>query len=176
MEMNKICQSKWLKIALLVLGVLILVGASFGAGMFVGFKKAGFSYGWGENYHRNFGGPRGGFAGEFMGRDMMNANGVVGQIIKIDGQTLVIKGQDNVEKIVLLKTESVLREHMNTIASADLKVGDFVVVIGEPNDQGQIEAKFVRVMPPPPTGASDQGSYRDQGGRRGMMQPSFFGR
>lgn len=175
MDPNKIFQSKAFKIILWALGVFILVAVSFGAGMFVGFKKAGFSYKWGENYHRNFGGPKGGFAGDFMGRDLMNANGVVGQIIKIDGQTLVIKGQDNVEKIILLKADSVLREFMNTISQGDLKAGDFVVVIGEPNDQGQIEAKFIRIMPAPPSGVPPiDPSAGFGGGRRGMMSPPFF--
>ena len=35
----------------------------------------------------------------------------------------------------------------SNITTNDLKLGDFVVVIGTPNAQGQIEAKFIRVMP-----------------------------
>ena len=43
----------------------------------------------------------------------------------------------------------------SNITTNDLKLDDFVVVIGTPNTQGQIEAKFIRVMPigmpvPPP--------------------------
>jgi hypothetical protein len=39
-----------------------------------------------------------------------------------------------------------------TVKISDLKVDDFVVVIGEPNDSGQIEAKFIRLLPPAPLG------------------------
>ena len=33
---------------------------------------------------------------------------------------------------------------------SELKIGDNIVVIGDPNDKGQIQAEFVRVMPAMP--------------------------
>ena len=35
------------------------------------------------------------------------------------------------------------------LKAENLKVDDFVIIIGDPNAQGQIEAKFIRVMPAP---------------------------
>ena len=35
------------------------------------------------------------------------------------------------------------------IKISDLKIGDFIVVIGSPNTDGQVEAKFIRLMPEP---------------------------
>ena len=37
----------------------------------------------------------------------------------------------------------------NNLTIKDLKIDDFVVVIGTPDEQGQIEAKFIRIMPSP---------------------------
>ena len=119
-----------------------------GVGMFIGFRKADFSYRWGENYYRNFGGPPG-FFGDLGGRDFMDAHGVSGQIIKIDGQTLTIKGRDNTEKIVVIGNDTLIRRGSDTIKPSDLKVDDNIVVIGQPNNTGQIEAKLIRVMPYP---------------------------
>lgn len=147
MDLTKFLQSKKFRVALYVIAALVIALVVFGAGMAVGFKKANFSYRWGENYHRNFGGPRGGFLRDFDGRDLINTNGVSGQIIKIAGPTLVIKGRDNVERIVLVNATTVIRRFRDTISSVDLNVNDIVVVIGEPNDAGQIDAKFIRVMP-----------------------------
>ena len=128
-------------------------------GIFVGFKKAGHSYRWGENYERNFGGPPGFFKGDFLGNGFMGAHGVSGQIIKIDSSTLVIKGKDNMEKVVLIKDDTVIERLRETIKLNDLKVDDNIVVIGQPNEAGQIEAKFIRILPtlpskalPPPMG------------------------
>jgi len=124
--------------------IILLV---FKTGMMVGFQKANFSCHWSDNYHQNFGGPRGGFPGGFGDRDFIEANGSVGQIIKIATSTLVIRGRGNVEKVVLIKADTVINQLKETITINELKTDDMVVVIGEPNNDGQIEAKLIRVMP-----------------------------
>jgi len=145
-------QSKMFKILVFGIAGLIAVLLIFQAGMMVGFRKANFSYQWGENYHRNFAGPRGGFFQEFIGKDLIDAHGVFGSIIKIDGSTLIIKGANDVEKIILLKDDSVIKRFQETVKSEDLKIGENIVVIGSPNDSGQIEAKLIRILPAPPAG------------------------
>ncbi len=150
MDINNFFQSKtfkWIIIGVLSLIILLFV---FKIGMFVGSRKADFSFKWGENYHRNFAGPREGFFSDFIGRDFMDAQGIFRQIIKIDGSELVIKDKDNVEKVVLIKDDTVIKELRNDLKLSDLKVNDNIVVIGDPNDAGQIEAKLIRIMPSPP--------------------------
>ncbi len=147
MELKQLVQSKIYVIVALSIAAIAVLFLTFGAGMYVGFHKARFSYQWGENYHKNFGGPRGGLFRDFGGKDLIDANGVAGQIMKIDGSTLVIKGRDNVEKIVVVKSDAIVKRLNETVKLSGLKVDDLIVVIGEPNDQGQIEAKFLRIMP-----------------------------
>lgn len=175
---NKFLQSKIFKIIIIAVGAIIVFLFVFKLGVFVGERKASFSYRWGENYHRNFGGPREGFFGDFSGKDFIDAYGVVGQIIKIDvfpasagsssAETgaLVIKGRDSVEKIVAVKKDTVIKRNQENVKIGDLKNGDFIVVIGNPNDKGQIEAKFIRLMPPP--GASSQGDFKGPRGPGGQ--------
>ena len=43
-----------------------------------------------------------------------------------------------------------LRPFRDTIQPETLKVGNSVIIIGEPNDQGQITANLVRIMPTVP--------------------------
>jgi hypothetical protein len=152
MDTNKIFESKLFKgIVLGIVGVLILAFV-FGLGVFVGTKKADFSFAWADQYHRNFGGPQGGLFGEFMGmnNEFANANGVFGQIIKIDGQTFTIKGKDNVEKSILIGDDATIMFQRTNIKLADLKINDNVVVIGDPTSNGQIQAELIRVVPAPP--------------------------
>lgn len=155
MDFNKFFQSKTFKIILCAVGGLIVFLAVFKAGMFVGFKKAKFSYKWEENYHRNFAGPRGGFFKNFSGGDFIDAHGIFGQIIEIDPlteseqeATLIIKGRDDVEKIVLVTADTSIKSFRKTVNLSELKVDDYIVAIGEPNDDGQIEAKLIRISPP----------------------------
>ena len=150
MDFNKFFQSKTFKTTLIVIGALIVLLLVFKAGEFVGYRKARFSYKWGENYNRNFAGPRGGFFGNF-GRgfgdhDYINAHGTFGSIIKIDSSTFVVKGNDNVEKTILISDKTTITSRRETIKTSDLKVDDRIAIIGSPNEQGQIEAKLIRVF------------------------------
>ena len=150
MDFNKLFQSKTFKRVLIGLGALIVLLLVFKAGEFVGYRKARFSYKWGENYQRNFAGPRGGFFGNFGrgfgDRDYTNAHGTFGSVIKIDGSTLIVKGSDNVEKTVLVSDKTTITSRRETIKTSDLKVDDRIAIIGSPNEQGQIEAKLIRVF------------------------------
>ncbi len=147
MDIKNFFESKAFKITTWLVAGLIVFLLIFRLGMMVGERKAGFTYLWSENYHRNFAGPQEGFMKEFSDRNFLEANGVLGQIIKIDGQTVVVKGRDNVEKIITTDDQTTIEKFQETISPADLKVDDYIVVIGEPNEAGQIEAKFIRVMP-----------------------------
>jgi len=151
-DIDKIFQSKTFKKVVIGIVVAFLVLLILGIGMMIGFKKASFSFRWGENYHKNFGGPKQGFFGEMnqaMGGDFIEGHGVFGEVVKIENSTLIIKGGDNIEKIVLIKDDTSIMRGREKINIFDLETNNFVVVIGEPNDDGQIEAKILRLMPNP---------------------------
>ncbi len=152
MNIDKIFQSKLFKGFILgLLGFLVLTFV-FKVGEMVGARKADFSCRWSDNYHQNFGGPRQGFMQGFGDKDFIEANGVVGQIIKIASSSVVIKGRGDIEKIVLINQGTIIKNLQETVSLESLQANDMVIVIGEPNNQGQIEAKLIRVMPKPPTG------------------------
>ena len=139
---------KWILIGL---GIFIIAALIFKAGMFVGAMKANFSFRWAEQYHKNFAGPRAGFFGDWRMPpfgDFIEGHGTFGEIIKIEGNNLVVKGRENIEKIVLVNEKTVIKSGFKDIKISDLKVGDIIVIIGSPNEQGQIEAKLIRVFPP----------------------------
>ena len=136
---------KWVIIGLAGFVVLMLV---FGAGVKVGALKAQYSYKWAETYHKNFGGPRGGFLGDwrrFPAGDFINGHGAFGEIIELNDSGFVIKGREDVEKIIIISEETTITKGRETIKDG-LKVGDRVVIIGAPNNEGQIEAKLIRVF------------------------------
>jgi hypothetical protein len=139
---------KWILIGL---GVFIIAALIFKAGMFVGAMKANFSFHWAEQYHKNFAGPRAGFFGDWRMPpfgDFIEGHGTFGEIIKIEGNNLIVRGRENIEKIVLVNEKTIIKFGFKDIKISDLKVGDMIVIIGSPNEQGQIEAKLIRVFPP----------------------------
>ena len=159
MDYNKIFQSKAFKIVLIIVVLSIFLLLGFQLGLMVGFKKASFSYQWGDNYHRNFAGPRNGFLGNFDRNDFMDAHGVIGQIVKIDPSTIIIKDHDNLEKIVLVNDKTIINRFRENIKLSDLKIDDVVVIIGDPNNSGQIAAKLIRLLPPPMPPANTPGLH-----------------
>jgi len=152
MNLKEFFQSKTFRTVLYTIGVLVIILAIFQAGMFVGIKRALFFYGDGMGkYNSNIDERQGNpFFGMERG-DFPNTHGTIGKIIKISLPTFVIADQDNVEKVVLIDEDSLVRELRGDIKATELKVDDFVVVMGTPNDKSQIEAKLVRVMPAPPS-------------------------
>jgi len=153
---NKFFNSKKFRavfIAIALFAVFLLV---FKIGVFVGYKKAQFSYRWGENYQRNFAGPRRGFFGNikrgFEDKDFINAHGTFGEIIKIDTATsseksiLIVKGKDDAEKTIIISNKTIIIKGRDAVKSNDIKVDDRIAVIGSPNEQGQIEARLIRVF------------------------------
>jgi hypothetical protein len=143
---------KWLISILVGLIILLLI---FQLGMYVGFRKAGFSFRWGDNYHMMFGGPRGGFLRDFEGKDFISGHGTAGIIAKIDGNSLIIKGPDGVEKIINITDGTAIKKGTADIKLSDLKIDERVVIIGSPKEDGSIDAKIIRIfdinnLPPSP--------------------------
>lgn len=151
---KKIVNRDVLKWVIIGLAGFIIICLVLGVGVWIGAEKAKFSYRWAENYNKNFGGPRSGFMADlrrFPTGDFIEGHGTFGEIIKIDSD-LVVKGRGDVEKIIVVSSETVIQKGRDAIKKEGLKIGDNIVVIGSPNESGQIEAKLIRVLPnlPPP--------------------------
>lgn len=129
---------------LIGIGVLVLMLASFSLGQYVGYKKAAFAFQNGNNFYRTFG-PRPG--GPIPPGDFSDAHGSAGRVININLPSITIEDRDNTEKTVLVGDKTVIRRFRDTITAQDIAVGDQIVAIGEPNDQSQINAVLIRILP-----------------------------
>ena len=150
-QLKELLESKKTKVTLAVLLALFVILLAFNAGMAVGFRKARFSYEYGDNYHKNFAGPSRGFGDDMRGDSFLNSHGSFGEITEIASTTLVIKAGSEPEKVIAISSSTEIRRFRDRITLPELETGDKVVVVGEPNDSGQIEAKLIRVIPSPST-------------------------
>ena len=146
-DIKKFFESKVSFRVLCGIGIVIVVLLIFSAGVTVGFHKASFGRAWGENYERNFGmRPN----RPMFGRDNFpNASGAIGKIIKIELPNIIVQDKDNTEKAVLIGSDTKVQQGRVDMKAIDLKIDNFVVVIGSPNEKGVIEAKFIRLIPVP---------------------------
>jgi hypothetical protein len=142
---KKTAHSKTFKFSIALLAELILLIGAFSLGINVGFRKAGFTYSWSQNYPNNFGG-RPALIAPPPSNAFFNPHGLDGTILNSDKNTLILKDEDGTEKTVLISSQTSIRMNFQNLKPADLKTGEEVVVIGDPNPQGQIEAKLIRVL------------------------------
>ncbi len=150
MNLNNFSNSKTIKTAAIIVGVIIFSLAVFKLGMIAGFKKADFSHSLGENYRNIFTNQTPSLGEKINDRNFMNANGAAGKIIKINEPFLFIEEPNNAEKIISTNETTMIRMFRDQIPFSQLKTDQFVVIIGEPTVGGQIGAKLIRVMPPVP--------------------------
>ena len=124
--------------------------ASFWCGLQVGYNRAAFTYKFGDNYYKTFEQepPHHGM-GIISGDSVMNSHGAVGKIISINLPTMVVSERDGTEKIIRITDDTSVHQQKSTVAIGTLKVGDFIISIGEPNTNSEIEAKFIRLIPAP---------------------------
>ena len=150
-NIKKAFESKTSFRILCAIGIILVALLIFSAGVTVGFHKASYGHAWEENYEHNFGmRPNNPLFDNFP-----NASGAIGKIIKIALPTIIVQDKDNTEKVVLINDDTKIQKIKELVTPNDLTIDDFIVVIGNPNSQGQIEAKFIRIMPlgmptPPP--------------------------
>ncbi|HUY69584.1 MAG TPA: hypothetical protein VMU70_00995 [Candidatus Tyrphobacter sp.] len=146
MNLNDFFQSKLFMKITGIIGLMIVVLVSFGAGVFVGYDKAEFSFAWSKYYESNFGGERHEVMGFLSSFGFTNAHGAFGKILNASTSSLVMNDDDNTEKTILLSSSTVIHDKHNSLLPADLKPNQTILVVGSPNDQGQINARLVRVL------------------------------
>ncbi|MFZ2049060.1 MAG: hypothetical protein WAV25_02070 [Minisyncoccia bacterium] len=125
--------------------ILILVVIIFRMGIEIGFREARFSSRLGDNYSGNLY-----FDGGMMGMmrsGLVDGHGASGKVLRITPPTMVVATGNNLEKIIRFTDDTLIRKYRDSISSSDIQLDDYVVVIGYPNDDGEIVAKLVRVMP-----------------------------
>lgn len=142
-----IAESNIFRNTIIALIAIVIALGFFKAGEFVGYRKANFSYSWGENYQRNFNGPPGGFILPMHDNNFRNPHGAFGKIISIHLPTFAIQNSTEAEKSIIVTGDTAVRRFRDIVSSTDLKLDDDVVVIGEPDAQGHIRAKLIRLMP-----------------------------
>jgi len=140
--------SRWLRWGVGILSGLIILILVLALGINIGRHEERFTRDWAQNYPGNFGGPKSFSLQINPGDRPVQPHGLFGAVISkaTDNKSIVVKGDRDVEKTVLLDDSTIIEKAMNTLKAADLKVNDSVIVIGEPNQQGQIDAKLIRVI------------------------------
>ena len=147
------CTLSHFSVLVIIFGIILATSLGFTAGFSVGVHKARFSYRFGENYERNFvrdsdRDMKRRMIRKMDGKTLRNGHGGAGKILSLSGYSLVIERPDGQESAVTVSDTTVLRKGDSTVAIDSLAVGEQIVVIGQPDDDGSIHANFIRVFDP----------------------------
>lgn len=157
MDPTPLPRSRVLRAVLLTVAGAIFTLCIFRLGVYVGFRNATTAYRWSQNYHRNFAGPHQGFmedvSGPIVGSPpparFMQAHGMFGQVLKIDGNVMIIRDRmGDVERPVVIGNDTVIHRFSETIPLSQISASDSVVIIGAPDDLGRVNARLIRVFFP----------------------------
>lgn len=137
------------------LGILLAALLIFWAGTAVGSREARFAHDWGNNYMDQFGGPGSPLVPNSDRDDSFaSAHGAFGEIVGVRLPVIIVKGPAESEKTVTVNGATAIRRFRSMATTTDLVTGETVVVIGEPDSKGDIQASLIRIMPAmPPNGA-----------------------
>jgi hypothetical protein len=140
-----------MKTALWIIGIIVVLLLVFGFGVVVGYKRAIFASQFGENYYHNFYGGFRGVPMGMMGGAPIDVHGVTGSVIDVMSSTISVKDSMGNEDSVAISPQTAIREMSDYISIQNIDVGDGITVIGEPNNSGQIQARFIRIFEPSST-------------------------
>ncbi len=116
----------------IILLSIVIVLVIFGAGITVGYRAGNFR----DRFDRHY-------------NDIMSGHGAYGQVISTQGTSIVIRDPQNREKDIIVGPKTVIRRSRDAATTTDISVGSWITAIGSPDENGQIRALLIRIMPPP---------------------------
>lgn len=72
-----------------------------------------------------------------------------GKIIEIKNGNFLIKADEGGEKVILMDQYTAIRRGRRPVKEG-LQVGSYIIVVGDPNPEGFIKAKVIRILDAPP--------------------------
>jgi hypothetical protein len=145
-KLEDVIASKRARIIIVCLGALIVAFLIFHAGVELGEHRSQFGH---RDADRDFRHPffPPGFAlpHEFT----PDGHGAVGTVTTVALPSFTMQTRDGISQAILVSSTTIIR-NMGSPNNQNVSVGDNVVVLGDPDAQNRINAKFIRIIPAPP--------------------------
>lgn len=152
MTVEQIIQSKIFRAVIIIIAGVAIITFVFSLGIIVGIKKAPFTSENSGKYYRIFQvSPTTVYKN--LKPDVGIVNGCYGRIIAIVpsvdeaiSSEILVADSDGTEKLIIVDKNTIIRKQNRTITILDLRQNDNIVTLGDPNQDGTITARLIRVM------------------------------
>lgn len=146
-EKNEFLKLPKTKTLLWALCCILVVLVAFGTGIVVGYRRAIFTSEFGARYYRDmYGDPFVQPMVSVMSHGPLMMHGIAGQVVDVSSGTLLVKDMNGNEASVLIMSGTPIREMDSNIPEEEIQPNDRIIVIGQPDPNGQIDAHFIRVF------------------------------
>ena len=81
-----------------------------------------------------------------MGYGPLTMHGVTGEVVDVATDTIVVRGSNGSEESVLIVSGTPIRDMNENISEQEIAPNDQIVVLGDPDQDGVVEARFVRIF------------------------------
>jgi len=147
-EFENIVSSKKVRLTVGVIGALILALLIFHAGVVFGSHRDSFGGPPRPDMGRGFRPPFFPNGFELPRGFIPNNHGAVGAITAITLPTLTMETREGTNKTIFVGTSTMIRNGDDS-KTATLSVGNQIIVLGDTNSEGRINAKLIRILPAP---------------------------
>ena len=159
-EVKSLLESKKTERLMTVILIIACVIIVFHTGEEFGYKKEQLMDNVSNGYYKTLGpgdvrrtGPFG-----YLFDDQTGTHGVSGKVISVTADKILVEDNEGIEKTVLVDSNTTIKKQRATISESDIKPDDFMIVIGSPTTDGQVDAKIIRILPPPGSPPEDMDS------------------
>lgn len=145
-----VIKRNWSFKAAIVIGGIALLFIGHLSGQVFERSRVRHFLGWRNNYEHNFfGSPSFHDDSHGMGpSSRFRAHSLLGKILAIEDNKLTVQDMhDQTEQSVVISDATVIRTDGSAAERNDLKIEQQIAVFGRPNNEGQIEARLIRIFP-----------------------------
>ena len=122
--------------------IVILVAALFGYKIYHSQMQESFGHGAGSGQFDRIGNGEGEIP---QSGDLCRGTGGNGQIVSVGNNTIIIKRHDGRNQIINLTGQATIKASTGSATVSDLKTGDRITLVGDPNPDGSFTANTVVV-------------------------------
>jgi hypothetical protein len=127
---------------LYIIGAFLLSALIFHAGLVIGSHRN-----FRGNAGRNWGFKAPGFYVQFPRGFIQNGHGTVGTIQSVATSSVIIQKRDEAVQMIMITDKTTIRYQSKNASSTALAIGQQIVALGTPNDDGSMIASLIRVVP-----------------------------
>jgi len=79
------------------------------------------------------------------GQDFVKSHGALGEILSRDATGVMLKSRGGIQRRILVTRDTIIAREHERLGLSDLQVGEHIIAIGSVRENGDLDARVIRV-------------------------------